>query len=93
MLANLGQDPRDPSIIFIRADVHPEANGFRGEEARRRLDVCDVAVIGYPDPVLRGRPIAEPYNLGRGWIGFDFGAALGCPVKVVNDAAMQALLS
>jgi polyphosphate glucokinase len=50
----------------------------------------DVASIGYPGPVLRGRPIAEPYNLGRGWVGFDFGVALGCPVKVVNDAAMQA---
>jgi polyphosphate glucokinase len=50
----------------------------------------DVASIGYPGPVLRGRPIAEPHNLGRGWVGFDFGAALGCPVKVVNDAAMQA---
>ena len=47
--------------------------------------------IGYHGPVLRGRPISEPYNLGRGWVGFDFGAAIGCPVKVVNDAAMQAL--
>ena len=51
----------------------------------------DVVSIGYPGPVLRGRPVAEPYNLGRGWIGFDFGEAFGCPVKVVNDAAMQAL--
>jgi polyphosphate glucokinase len=51
----------------------------------------DVVSIGYPGPVLRGRPIAEPYNLGRGWVGFDFGAAFGCPLKVVNDAAMQAL--
>ena len=51
----------------------------------------DVVSIGYPGPVLRGRPIAEPYNLGRGWVGFDFAAAFGCPVKVVNDAAMQAL--
>ena len=51
----------------------------------------DVASLGYPGPVLRDRPIAEPYNLGRGWVGFDFGAAFGCPVKVVNDAAMQAL--
>jgi polyphosphate glucokinase len=51
----------------------------------------DVASIGYPGPVIHGRPIAEPYNLGRGWVGFDFRAAFGCPVKVVNDAAMQAL--
>jgi polyphosphate glucokinase len=47
--------------------------------------------IGFPGPVLRGRPIAEPYNLGRGWVGFDFAAAFGRPVKVINDAAMQAL--
>jgi polyphosphate glucokinase len=51
----------------------------------------DVVSIGYPGPVLRGRPIAEPYNLGRGWVGFDFAAAFGRPVKVINDAAMQAL--
>jgi polyphosphate glucokinase len=51
----------------------------------------DVISIGYPGPVLRGRPIAEPHNLGRGWVGFDFTAACGCPVKIINDAAMQAL--
>ena len=51
----------------------------------------DVVSIGYPGPVLGGRPIAEPYNLGRGWVGFDFARAFGRPVKVVNDAAMQAL--
>jgi polyphosphate glucokinase len=50
-----------------------------------------VISIGYPGPILRGRPVADPYNLGRGWVGFDFAAAFGCPVKVVNDAAMQAL--
>lgn len=47
--------------------------------------------IGYPGPVLRGRPVSEPHNLGSGWVGFDFQAAFGCPVKVINDAAMQAL--
>jgi polyphosphate glucokinase len=47
--------------------------------------------IGYPGPVLRGRPTAEPYNLGHGWVGFDFAAAFGLPVKVINDAAMQAM--
>ena len=47
--------------------------------------------IGYPGPVLRDRPVSEPWNLGKGWAGFDFEAAFKCPVKVVNDAAMQAL--
>jgi len=47
--------------------------------------------IGYPGPVLHGKITAEPHNLGGGWVGFDFGKAFGCPVKIVNDAAMQAL--
>ena len=51
----------------------------------------DVVSIGYPGPVLHGRPLAEPYNLGRGWVGFEFATAFGHPVKVINDAAMQAL--
>jgi polyphosphate glucokinase len=51
----------------------------------------DVVSIGYPGPVLRGRPISEPHNLARGWVGFDFEKAFRHPVKVVNDAAMQAL--
>ncbi len=51
----------------------------------------DVVSVGYPGPVLGGRPIAEPCNLGRGWVGFDFAHAFGRPVKLVNDAAMQGL--
>lgn len=51
----------------------------------------EVVSIGFPSPVLRNRPIAEPRNLGKGWVGFDFEKAFGRPVKVVNDAAMQAL--
>ena len=51
----------------------------------------DVVTIGYPGPVLHGRPVAEPVNLGPGWVGFDFEGAFGRPVKVINDAAMQAL--
>src|SRR5207245_132155 len=51
----------------------------------------DAVSIGYPGMVVRNRPLAEPHNLGRGWMGFDFGAAFKRPVKVVNDAAMQAL--
>jgi polyphosphate glucokinase len=51
----------------------------------------DVVSIGYPGPALRGRPVAEPRHLGPGWVGFDYQAAFGRPVKLVNDAAMQAL--
>jgi polyphosphate glucokinase len=51
----------------------------------------DHVSIGYPGPVVHGRPIREPYNLGGGWVGFNFEKAFGCPVKVINDAAMQAL--
>lgn len=50
-----------------------------------------VLSIGYPGPVLRVRPIADPHNIGRGWVGFDFEKAFRRPVKVLNDAAMQAL--
>jgi len=51
----------------------------------------DAVSIGFPGPVLRNHPVAEPVNLGRGWVGFNFRSAFGCPVKLVNDAAMQAL--
>src|SRR5262249_47220903 len=51
----------------------------------------DAVSIGYPGPVLHGRAVAEPHNLGRSWVGFDLPAAFGLPVKLVNDAAMQAL--
>jgi polyphosphate glucokinase len=50
-----------------------------------------VASIGYPGPVVHNKPISDPHNLGPGWVGFDFRKALGCPVKIINDAAMQAL--
>ncbi|WP_432261224.1 ROK family protein [Cupriavidus sp. TMH.W2] len=51
----------------------------------------DAVSIGYPGVVLGDRIAREPNNLGSGWIGFDFQAAFGCPVKIINDAAMQAL--
>jgi len=53
----------------------------------------DAVSIGYPGPVLHGRILHEPHNLGSGWVGFDFKKAFGCPVKVINDAAMQSLCS
>ena len=51
----------------------------------------DVISLGYPGPVRGGRPVVEPRNLGAGWVGFDFAGAFGCPVRIINDAAMQAL--
>lgn len=50
-----------------------------------------VVSIGYPGVVLHGKPVAEPHHLGDGWVGFDFPKAFACPVRLINDAAMQAL--
>jgi polyphosphate glucokinase len=50
-----------------------------------------VVSIGYPGPVVHGRPIREPHNMAPGWVGFDFKKAFGRPVRMINDAAMQAL--
>jgi polyphosphate glucokinase len=51
----------------------------------------DCVSIGYPGPVRHDRPLREPVNLGGGWVEFDYTAAFGCPVHMINDAAMQAL--
>lgn len=51
----------------------------------------DVISMGYPGPVAHNRPFADPANLGKGWAGHDFAAAFGKPVKVINDALMQAI--
>ena len=47
--------------------------------------------MGYPGPVVHGHPLREPHNLGGGWVGFNFRHAFGRPIKIINDAAMQAL--
>ena len=53
----------------------------------------DVVSVGYPGTALRDRVVSEPHNLSKGWVGvgFDFASAFDCPVKLINDAAMQAL--
>jgi len=63
------------------ADVKKLAKGWK----------YDAVSIGYPGMVIHGRPIAEPVNLGKGWVGFDYRVAFGKPVKLINDATMQAL--
>lgn len=67
-----------------------------GEMVARVLKLCgdwhfDVIALGYPGVVHDGAPLREPHNLGHGWVGFDFQSAFGRPVKILNDAAMQAL--
>lgn len=51
----------------------------------------DCISMGYPGPVIHEHPLREPHNLGGGWVGFDFRKAFGRPIKIINDAAMQAL--
>jgi polyphosphate glucokinase len=63
-------------------------SGVKKLAGERRYDVLS---IGYPGSVINHRPAAEPHNMGRGWVGFNFEKAFGRPVKIVNDAAMQAL--
>ena len=63
----------------------------KGVQAQVKPEEYDAVSIGYPGVVFRGRIAAEPFNLGPGWVGFDFAAALGKPVRIINDAAMQAV--
>ena len=60
------------------------------KQATRGWDY-DMVSIGYPGPVVHGHPISNPKNLGDGWVGFNFKDAFGRPVRLINDAAMQAL--
>jgi polyphosphate glucokinase len=89
--------------VKILATGHEELRGFPSGPALTAEQMVakvreragdwqyDVVSIGYPGMVVHGRPVAEPHNLAPGWVGFDFRAAFGCPVKIINDAAMQAL--
>jgi polyphosphate glucokinase len=71
-------------------ELAPEQMGAGVVSATKDWDYEEVS-LGYPGPVLCGQPMTEPVNLGPGWMGFDLAAALHRPVKVINDAAMQAL--
>ena len=76
---------------------HPSGPGLTAEDMTRAVLGMttdwqyDGVSIGYPGPVVHGKIQVEPANLAPGWLGFDFAAAFGKPVKVINDAAMQAL--
>src|SRR6266498_523558 len=78
----------------IRIPSGPEMNAARMAAAVKKATAgwkYEAVSIGYPGPVVNGKPSLEPANLGAGWIRFDYKKAFGKPVRVVNDAAMQAL--
>lgn len=80
--------------IPVRLDSGPTLTPSRMVREVRALTAAwryDAVSIGYPGPVRRGRPLLEPHHLGRGWVRFDFAHAFEVPVRLVNDAAMQAL--
>lgn len=78
----------------IKIDSGPKMTASEMTRAVRKATAgwdYSAVSIGYPGPVVHGRPLREPYNLGGGWVNFNFERAFGCRVKLVNDAAMQAL--
>jgi polyphosphate glucokinase len=89
--------------VKMRASTSPETRRFRSAPdlgpaalvaqvlAHTADWQYDAVAIGFPGPVEANCPSGEPGNLGSGWIGFDFERALGRPVRVVNDAVLQAL--
>jgi polyphosphate glucokinase len=81
---------RDTTKFDSGSKLHPKHFVQNFKEQTRGWD-HDALSIGFPAPVRRGRIDKEPKHLGRGWIRFDFGKALGKPVRVINDASMQAL--
>lgn len=76
---------------FVSGPEMTPAEMVAGVKQRAAGWTFDRVSMGYPGPVLRNLPVAEPHNLSRGWVGFDYAKAFGRPVRMVNDAAMQAL--
>ena len=77
-----------------RAESGPEMTAKDMVEAVKTLAEgwpYDAVTLGYPGPVLHNKPLIEPANLGPGWCGFDFESAFGTPVRIINDALMQAI--
>ena len=76
---------------FTSGDGFTPQQVVAGTRAHTADWTFDAVTIGIPSPVIRGVVVQEPWNLGTGWVGFDWSAALGVPVRIMNDAAMQAL--
>ena len=91
MHVKLRIDARGPIGKFVSGPKMSPASMMRQILKLTRNRAYDAVSIGYPGLVFHGRIAAEPHNLGKGWFGFDFEKAFGKPVKVINDAAMQAI--
>jgi polyphosphate glucokinase len=91
MHVKLRIDARGPIHKFVSGPKMTPLSMMRQILRRTRKLSFDAVSIGYPGLVFHGRIAAEPHNLGKGWVRFDFEKAFGKPVKVINDAAMQAI--
>jgi len=91
MHVKLRIDARGPIHKFVSGPKMSPLSMMRQILKLTRTLSFDAVSIGYPGLVFHGRIAAEPHNLGKGWVRFDFEKAFGKPVKVINDAAMQAI--
>lgn len=87
ILATGQREPRE----FVSGPTMTPKKMVAGVKALAHDWKYDAVSIGYPGAVVHGRPVAEPHNLGSGWVGFDYAKAFRRPVRIINDAAMQAL--
>lgn len=87
----LARSWRRTPVKFDSGPTLTPAAMMRGVRALTQTWRYEAVSIGFPGPVRGGRPFAEPHNLGRGWVRFNFARAFDVPVRLINDAAMQAL--
>jgi polyphosphate glucokinase len=83
-------DQTEKTKLESGKDLTPQKMVAGAQEAMKDWPIERIS-IGYPGEVRNGKPVEEPDKLGRGWMEFDFEAAFQCPVRLINDAAMQAL--
>ena len=86
----LASGQKEPRRFPSGPTMTPAAMVKQVKEATKDWDYDRIS-IGYPGPIINGRPLREPHNLGKGWIAFNLAKAFGLPVKIINDASMQAL--
>jgi predicted NBD/HSP70 family sugar kinase len=86
----LAKGQTEPRKFPSGREMTPESMARQVKEMTQDWD-CDVIAVGYPGPVIDGKILKEPRNLAPGWVDADLAALLGKPVRIINDAAMQAI--